>query len=217
MTPLSSLSELLSFSVNGNGIFGTIPRSFLSMPKMQTLSLGGQLTGSIPPITSVNSQLLSISLGYTLLEGSIPESFGMLTGLQMLSLRYNSITGTIPESFGMLTGLQSLYLGDNLLAGTIPSTLRRLCNLKSLSLRNNQLSGTIPVLNQSSLQVIDLSQNYLTMGSLREVPLSTFSPTALAYTKKIFINLRSNCLVFRHPSNPATNVNATHCGGEQVC
>ena len=192
MTPIGSLAELTTFSI-GNEISGTIPQSFFSKPKMQVLDLSNnQLTGSIPPITSVNSQLLQIFLGNNFLEGRIPESLGMLTGLQ------------------------TLYLSDNRFAGTIPSTLRRLSRLGSLSLRNNQLSGTIPVLDQSSLRSIDLSVNYLTMGSLKEVPLSTFSLDANITEYEMDIDLQSNCLVFSNPSKPSQNVNATHCGGEQV-
>ena len=72
------------------------------------------------------------------------------------------------------------------------------------------LTGTIPVLDQTRLTTIELYQNYLTMGSLKEVPLSTFSLNALAMN----INLQSNCLVFTNPSKPSQNATATHCDGE---
>ena len=201
LTPLGSLAELTTFQVNGNGIgngiSGTIPQSFFSMPKMQTLHLSrNELTGPIPPITSINPQLLQISLENNFLEGSIPESWGM------------------PR-------LRTLSLSNNRFAGTIPSTLRRSSRLDTLSLRNNQLSGTIPVLDQSSLMFIDFSDNYLTMGSLQEVPLSTFSPTnsieAVSDNDYTNIRLQSNCLVFRNPYHPSQNVDATHCRGEKVC
>ena len=85
--------------------------------------------------------------------------------------------------------------------------------LQSLNIENNQLSGTIPVLDQSYLHDINLSVNYLTMGSLEAVPLSTFS-THAPYSK--FIVLKSNCLVFRNPGKPSENVDATHCRSERV-
>ena len=179
---------MTDFYVNGNMISGTIPQCFFNIPVMRYLSLdNNQLTGSIPPITS--------------------------SVLDRLKLNNNRLKGTIPESLSMLTGLATLNLGHNTIDGTIPSTLRRLTNLQLLNIENNQLSGTIPVLNQRSLQDIDLSQNYLTMGSLEAVPLSTFSPNS-PYSK--FIVLKSNCLVFRNPGKPSENVDATHCRGERV-
>ena len=186
LTPLGSLSELSTFDIAGNKMYGTIPRSFVNLPKLFYLRLtDNRLTGSIPPITSSKSPMSS------------------------LSLNDNGLEGTIPESLGMLTGLVSLNLGQNAIDGTIPSTLRRLTKLVWLSLDNNQLSGTIPVLDQSSLRAIMLVQNYLTMGSLETVPLITFSPNAQ-------IDIKSNCLVYRIPGKPSQNVDATHCRGERI-
>ena len=191
LTPLSSLTEIHSFSVNGNKISGSIPQSFFNMPKLQSLYLNeNQLTGSIPSIASFKSPLI-----YAYLNN-------------------NRLKGTIPESLSMLTGLQTLQLGDNLLTGTIPSTLRDISSLYQLFLAHNLLSGTIPVLDQSSLQGIDLSANYLTMGSLKEVPLSTFKESG--GDMGFYLNLESNCLVFRNPIRPSQNVEATHCKGKQL-
>ena len=181
LTSLSSLTEMRTFSIQSNLIFGDIPRSYFNMQSLSYLDLGNnQLTGSIPPITSVNSRL---------------------TGL---SLSGNGLEGKIPEGLSMMRALTSLSLGENALEGTIPSTLRLLTNLKSLFLDSNLLTGTIPVLNQNSLQHVILSINYLTMGSLKEIPLTTFSPSARTY-------LHTNCLVYRHPRKPSQNVDATHC------
>ena len=186
LTPLGSLSEMLTFIVKGNRIDGSIPRSFVNMPKLQYLELqDNQLTGTISPIASFKSPLISLNLNNNGLEGTIPESLGLLTGLIMLNLGHNTIDGTIP------------------------STLRRLTKLQLLNIENNQLSGTIPVLDQSTLQDINLSVNYLTMGSLEAVPLSTFSP----YAK---IDIKSNCLVYRVPGKPSQNVYAIHCRGERI-
>ena len=186
LTPLGSLSELTSIRANGNKIYGSLPRSFVNLPKMVTLDLqDNRLTGSIPPITS----------------SKLPLSF--------LNLNDNGLEGSIPESLSTLTGLVMLNLGQNTIDGTIPSTLRRLANLASLKLQSNLLSGAIPALDQITLQDIDLSDNYLTMGSLKEVPLSTFSPNAK-------INIKYNCLVYRVPGKPSQNVYATHCRGERI-
>jgi Leucine-rich repeat (LRR) protein len=213
LTPLGNLTEMIHFFGGSNIISGSIPQSFFSMPKMLNLYLDdNQLTGSIPPITSVNPVLATLSLSNNSLVGRIPESLSMMKGLETVFLRENSIGGTIPKALGQLASLQYLSLNSNSLTGTIPSTLRRLSSLRLLYLERNMLTGTIPVLDQPSLQVINLSGNYLTMGSLEEVPMSTFSSSALA----LYINLHLNCLVFRNPSNPSQDADATHCGGERV-
>ena len=189
LTPLGSLTEMTYFKINGNKISGTIPQSFFNMPKMRFLDLdNNQLTGSIPLIRSVN------------------------TRLQDLFLNNNRLEGTIPESLIMLNIVERLFLGRNSLVGTIPRFLGLLPNLRALHLQNNHLTGTIPVLDQKWLWNIDLSVNYLTMGSLEAVPLSTFSTHAPDYN----IALQSNCLVFRNFVKPSQNVDATHCRGERV-
>ena len=150
------------------------------------------------------------------MSGTIPQSFFNMPKLQSLNLYDNQLRGSIPpitsSELSDVKSLIDLYLDSNSLSGTIPSTLRLLSNLKKLHLDNNLLSGTIPVLDQSSLQYLDLSVNYLTMGSLEAVPLSTFSASALSASS---LFLQSNCLAFRNPSNPSQDVNATHCKGER--
>ena len=181
LTPLSSLTEMRTFYISDNLIFGDILRSYFNMQSLSYLYLNNnQLTGLIPPITSVNSRLAELRLSDNGLEGRIPEGFGMMRALTLLDL------------------------GQNALEGTIPSILNRLSNLGSLYLDSNLLTVTIPVLNQNSLQHVILIINYLTMGSLKEVPVTTFSPSARTY-------LHTNCLVFRHPRKPFQNVDATHC------
>ena len=213
LTSLSKLTEMTKFDVTINKISGSIPQSFFTLPKMLNLRLNNnQLTGSIPSITSVNPQLTSLSLNNNRLEGSIPESLRMKKGLETVFLRENNIDGSIPKALGQLASLQYLYINSNSLTGTIPSILRRLTNLNTLNFASNMLTGTIPVLDQSTLQNINLSDNYLTMGSLKVVSLSTFSASALVAD----IDLRSNCLVFRNPRKPSQDADATHCGGEQA-
>ena len=199
--------------MNGNKISGTIPQSFFNMPKMQLLNLyDNRLTGSIPLITSVNSRLMALSLNDKHLEeGGIPKSLSVMKRFQSLTFSQNAFNGTTSSEVSYVKSLIDLYLDSNSLTGTIPSTLRHLTNLRKLHLDNNKLTGTVPVLDQSSLQYIDLSVNYLTMGSLETVPLSTFSANAL----EMDLILQSNCLVFSNPSKPSQDVTATHCRGEQ--
>jgi Leucine Rich Repeat len=203
---------MTDFGIYGSTLYGGIPQSFFSMPKLQALNLNNnQLTGSIPPIASVNTQLRSLVLQRNLLKGRIPESLSKLNGLQYVFLGWNRFTGTLPSLFSDMKSLITLDCKINRLTGTIPSNINRLTKLNKLNLQSNLLTGTIPVLDQPSLQDIYLSDNYLTMGSLAAVPLSTFSTSALAAD----IVLKLNCLVFRNPSKPSQDADATHCGGEQ--
>jgi Leucine-rich repeat (LRR) protein len=212
LTPLGNLTEMTQFHGHRNKISGSIPPSLFGMPKMQYLNLNNnQLTGLIPPITSVSKRLTTLKLNNNRLEGSIPESMIMMKGLIALNLGWNTFDGTIPSALGRLASLESVYLDNNSLTGTIPSTLRLLPNLNTLHLENNLLTGTIPVLDQRDLQDINLSENYLSMRWLEEIPLSNFSASALAGAD---IDLHSNCLVFRNPGKPSQDVNATHCEGE---
>ena len=188
LTPLSRLAQLYDFTASGNKILGGIPQGYFTLIRLQFLNLHNNQLTLTPEITSANSIISVLSLGNNLFEGTIPESLSMLNGLVKLNLGHNMFDGTIPSSYYLLT------------------------TLESLKLESNMLTGTIPALDQSRLRSIDLSQNYLTMGSLQEVPLSTFSASALAMD----IDLRSNCLVFSNPSKPSQNVTATRCGGEQV-
>ena len=191
LTPLGSLSEIITFDISDNSISGSIPPSFYSMPKMEHLFLRKNLlTGSLPPITSTNGRLKTLKLNANRLTGRIPESMSNLKALSDLNTADNKLVGTIPSSLAGTISMTSLFLCYSRLTGTIPSTLRRLTNLQHLDLGNNLLTGTIPVLDQNSLTVVDLIINYLTMGSLQEVPLSTFAPDAGVY-------LHTNSLVFR--------------------
>ena len=177
---------------------------------MEHLSLANNLlTGSIPPVTSTNGRLKTLRLTSNRLTGRIPESISSLKALSDLDLADNSIVGTIPSSLGDMRLLETLALRNrdtedevyrSCMTGTIPSTLSRLTNLKTLDLGYNHLTGTIPVLNQINLKLVYLEGNYLTMGSLQEVPMSTFAPDAR-------VSLDWNCLVFR-------NVRWTHCKGK---
>ena len=164
------------------------------------------------PLSSLTEMSYFI-VGGNKISGSIPQSFFNMPKLVYLYLDDNQLTGPIPPITSSepsdVKSLRDLNLDSNSLTGTIPSTLRSLSNLRTLHLDNNRLSGTIPVLDQITLEDIDLSVNYLTMGSLEAVPLSTFSNSTLS----MVIALQSNCLVFRNPSNPSQDVSATHCKG----
>jgi hypothetical protein len=166
-----------------------------------------QLTGLIDKCPS---RLEILSLSNNRFIGEISRKINEMYYIRSLNLSQNSFDGTLPDD--NMYYLQYLNVISNSLTGTIPSKLGRISFLNTLNLASNMLTGTIPILDQSNLQNINLSDNYLTMGSLKEVPLSTFSATALDAD----IDLLSNCLVFRNPFNISQDADATHCGGARV-
>ena len=212
---LGSLIQLRELNFYNNQLTGTIPSTLCSLSKVDYLSFAAnKLTGTIPSILGSLSKLYFLNFSNNQLRGAIPSTLGGLAHLVSLFLSSNQLTGTIPSILGSLAHLNGLTLSRNQLSGTIPSTLGSLSKLSGLFLHSNQLSGTIPLLNQPSLRNIYLNTNYLTMGSLAEVPLSTFSATSLSSSGVIV--LRNNCLKFRHPNDINLNVDPTRCTGEQA-
>ena len=212
---LGSLSKLRWLSFLDNELSGSIPSSFgllTSLKHMQLLQ--NKLTGPIPSSLGNLAKLESMQIQLNQLTGSLPSSLGSLSNLKELLLPANQLSGSIPSSFGLLTNLVTFQLSYNKLGGTIPSSLNNLARLRGIYLNDNQLIGTIPLLNQPSLIVFTVQRNYLTMGSLSEVPSSTFGENLL----RSFLSLENNCLEFTHPYYPqygSAIVDATRCQGEQ--
>ena len=160
---------ITSLSLSGN-LTGSIPASLGSLSSLEYLSLDdNQLTGPIPASLGNLSSLKGLWLGDNQLTGSIPASLGSLSSLEDLSLTNNQLTGSIPESLGNLSSLRGLWLYDNQLTGSIPASLGNLSSLKGLWLGDNQLTGSIPASlgSLSSLEDLSLINNQLT-GSIPE-------------------------------------------------
>jgi Leucine rich repeat len=182
----SSYANVLGIDLNSLALSGTIPSSIGSLLALTRLILYiNSLTGSIPPSISSCTGLTALELYYNSLKGTIPASIGSVVSLRTISLHYNSLTGTIPTAITALTSLTWLRMEVNSLKGQIPSGMSHL----------------------TLLQLLYLQVNYLTMGSSTVVPTSTFS----AATSNGFLDLDSNCLVYRSSAHPSQNTNATHC------
>ena len=171
------------------------------------------IAGTLPVLSHLG-EMTKLDVSFSFISGTIPPSISILSKLQTLRFYNTKLTGTIPSSLGSLAQLENLIISVNQLIGTIPSTLGSLSKLSWLLLSSNQLIGTIPLLNQSSLRNIRLQSNYLTMGSLAEVPASTFSADSLSSFGTV--DLRDNCLKFRHPLNPDYNADPVRCNGKQT-
>ena len=212
---LGSLSKLRRLSFRGNQLSGSIPSSFGLLTSLEyMLLLRNNLTGPIPSSLGNLAKIEVVEIQLNKLTGSLPSSLGSMSNFQELILFSNQLSGSIPNSFGLLTNLILLDLTENKLGGTIPSSLNNLVQLKGLHLNDNQLTGTIPLLNQPLLTYFAAQRNYLTMGSLSEVPSSTFGENLL----RNHISLVNNCLKFTHPYDPrfySAIVDATRCRGEQ--
>ena len=212
-TSISVMSKLRTLILTMDRLTGTIPSSLGSLAELEVLSLYYcQVTGTIPSSVGSLSKLNDLYLPGNQLSGTIPSSFGLLTNLKKLFIPENKLTGTLPSSLGNMAQLDTITLYLNQLTGTIPSSLNNLAQLQEISLSLNQLSGTIPILNQPSLTALQLAINYLTMGSLAEVPSSTFGESVL----RGILFLEENCLKFTHPYTEEYSVEATRCTGEQA-
>ncbi|KAI3785094.1 hypothetical protein L1987_44206 [Smallanthus sonchifolius] len=122
-------------------------------------------------------QLRVLSLRNNSLSGAIPD-LSTLTNLKALFLDHNTFSGTFPLSVLSLHRLQSLDLARNNLSGPLPIQLNYLDRLNNLRLEWNRFNGSLPPLNQTTLQVFNVSGNNLT-GSIPATPaLSRFNTSS---------------------------------------
>ncbi|KAM7520443.1 hypothetical protein LguiB_019405 [Lonicera macranthoides] len=120
---------------------------------------GFGLRGLLAPNTLTSlDQLRVLSLRNNSLAGPIPD-LGGLPNLRTLFLDHNFFSGTFPNSLPLLHRLINLDLSHNNLSGHIPSEVNALDRLNYLRLEWNHFNGTIPPLNQSTLEVFNVSSN----------------------------------------------------------
>ncbi|KAI3726657.1 hypothetical protein L1987_66456 [Smallanthus sonchifolius] len=143
---------------------------------LENLSLAGVF--AVNTLTHLD-QLRVLSLQSNSLTGPIPDLAG-LVNLKSLFLDHNSFTGGVPPSIASLHRLRTLDLSNNKLSGTIPVSFTNLNRLNYLRLDSNRFSGSIPPLNQSNLQIFNVSFNSLT----GPVPVT---PTLANFTASSFL------------------------------
>lgn len=169
---------------------------------------GMGLDGSFAPGTLTRlDQLRVLSLQDNSLAGPIPDLSG-LVNLKVLFLDHNFFSGVIPPSISTLHRLKTLDLSHNNLTGTIPATFNGLDRLYYLRLDSNRLNGSVPALNQTTLQIFNVSQNGLSGPIPVTTTLSRFRKTAFASNKALCGEIiHKECRPiqpFFHPS-PATS------------
>uniref|UniRef100_A0A5B7A7K3 Protein kinase domain-containing protein n=2 Tax=Davidia involucrata TaxID=16924 RepID=A0A5B7A7K3_DAVIN len=153
-------------------------------------------------------QLRVLCLQNNSLAGPIPDLAG-LANLRSLFLDHNSFSGTFPPSLLSLHRIRTLDLSHNNLTGSIPAEATVLDRLNYLRLDSNRFNGTIPPLNQSSLEIFNVSSNNLT-GQIPVTPtLSRFGISSFAWNPNLcgeIINkvCRSTSPFFESSSNVAS-------------
>ena len=189
-----SPTRVTELNLSGRRLTGQIPTVLGVLSNLQKLDLyNNQLTGQIPTALGGLSNLQKLSLGNNQLTGQIPTSLGSLSNLVYLSLFANQLTGSIPAELGGLSNLAFLYLFGNQLTGSIPTELGGLSNLTYLYLFENQLTGSIPT---ELGGLVNLQQLYL-----NENQLSGQIPPELGNLPVLFLlSLRDNQLTGMIPA-----------------
>lgn len=123
---------------------------------------GFGLRGTVSDAALTNlDQLRALSLKNNSLFGPLPD-FSLLINLKTLFLDHNYFSGTFPLSLLSLHRLLILDLSQNNFTGLLPENLTVLDRLGYLRLDSNRFSGPIPPLNQTLLEVFNVSNNNLT-------------------------------------------------------
>ncbi|CAN6482360.1 unnamed protein product [Victoria cruziana] len=141
---------------------------------LESKSLAGLL---VPGTIDRLDQLRVLSLKQNFLNGSIPD-LSRLTNLKTLFLCYNAFSGPFPPSLFSLHRLRVLDLSNNSLSGIIPPAITGLPRIYSLQLQGNRFNGSIPPLNQSSLQIFNVSDNLFSGLIPTTTTLSRFNSTS---------------------------------------
>ncbi|PSS21267.1 Inactive receptor kinase [Actinidia chinensis var. chinensis] len=146
---------------------------------------GFSLRGIFAPDTLTRlDQLRVLSLYNNSLAGPIPDLAG-LANLKTLFLDRNSFSGNFPHSLLSLHRLLVLDLSRNNLTGSIPAEITGLDRLTYLRLDSNRFNGSIPALNQTSLEVFNVSGNNFT-GAIPVTPtLSRFGVASFSWNPNL--------------------------------
>ena len=134
----SSASKTSPYTLKSN-LFSKLDPCVLMMDNLRTLHLSGNgLTGSLPNILYISSNLTDLSLSHNLLTGVVADSFQMKRW-QRLDLSFNKISGTLSSSGFSNVNVDSIvYLEENLLSGDIPHGL---IGLQEVNIFNGNIFG----------------------------------------------------------------------------
>lgn len=161
--------RITGINLNSNGLNGTIPESFSDLTELESFSIRlNSVFGSFPLATFNNqTKLQYVDINSNFMSGFIPPEISNLTDLWYLDIGWNSFDGTIPSEITNLSNLQYAYLHNNQLTGGIPSGPGTLPSLQVLYMANNNLTGIIPDLSAlPALTYFDVTGNQFIFADL---------------------------------------------------
>jgi LRR receptor-like serine/threonine-protein kinase FLS2 len=184
-----NMSNLISFSLNGNNINGPITSTFKYLKKLEAFDLSNnelkgsfieelceieslvqltiennKLSGVLPTCLGNMTSLIYLYIGSNSLSSIIPSSFWSLADIIEVDFSSNAFIGNLPPEIGNLRAIVLLDLSGNHISSNIPTTIGSLKTLQNLALADNKLNGSIPTSlgDMVSLISLDLSENMLT-------------------------------------------------------
>jgi Leucine-rich repeat (LRR) protein len=222
---LENLFQLSFLDISHNKLTGRISFELVNLPQLDLVDLSyNLLSGEMHFGLKNNTSLTAIVLSNNWLTG--PVTFGPMniTQLVKLDLSANKLHGQISNSVFNLKNLESLDLSKNYLDGIVefdefvkvpvlysldisgnqlsefPNFLRNQHELEYLNLSNNKIHGQVPEwmwnTSSTSLQILDLSKNFLTgFGHY---------PIFLPWTRLRFLSLKSNLFQGSLPIPPVS-------------
>ena len=223
----SVLTRLMSFTILGSRLSGSLPDAFGALPSLTSLNLDNnalegsltnysfvsptlatlrmnrnQLSGQLPTSLAANSHLVELDLAYNNLAGPIVSRLSTSAALVYVDLSYNDFDSNLPE-FGTQSHLSTLKISGNSFSGTIPEAIGSFgiegSGLLILHVGGNQLTGTLPqtIRSLTTLQDFDVSDNLLS-GHLPALHTMPF-----AQSEQANIDLSDNKFACPMPSTSA--------------
>ncbi|XP_003632604.1 receptor-like protein 32 [Vitis vinifera] len=179
------LGNLMYLNLSNAGFSGQIPIEVSCLTKLVTIDFSVFYLG-VPTLKLENPNLRMLVQNLTelrelYLNGVNISAQGKewcqalsssVPNLQVLSLPSCYLSGPLDSSLQKLRSLSSIRLDGNNFSAPVPEFLANFSNLTQLRLSSCGLNGTFPekIFQVPTLQILDLSNNKLLLGSLPEFP-----------------------------------------------
>lgn len=176
-----------------NNLTGIIPPEFGYLEDVTWISFENQkeLRGSIPSTIGHMANLHSITINFSGpgFGGMVPPSLFTIPAVQYITFQFGEGVWRFPETIDDImegdnngSSLVAISMGDNGLSGTMPSFLPAFKNLITLNLKGNALDGSVPDSLPTTIEFLNLQDNYLT-GTLPEGLGQLTNLTVMAFGK----------------------------------